>query len=260
MHPSTTPGRPDEAPPALTARGLTKTFGTGEAAVHALRGVDVTIRPGSFTAVMGPSGSGKSTLLHLLAGLDTPTAGRVRVGGTDLTGLGDTALTLLRRDRLGFVFQTFNLLPMYTTAQNITLPVDLAGARVDRDLFDRLVDVLGLAGRLHHRPAQLSGGQQQRVAIARALITAPELVLADEPTGNLDSRSGAQVLELLRLAVREMGGTVLMVTHDPTAASYADRVLLLADGLLAGEIQAPTPGAVLEALASLDTTVSGVRR
>ncbi|TNM70212.1 ABC transporter ATP-binding protein [Streptomyces sp. NP160] len=255
---STAPAAPPAGTPAATAVGLTKTYGRGPAAVHALRGVDVSFGRGAFTAIMGPSGSGKSTLLHLLAGLDTATSGRVLLGETDLTELGDTALTLLRRQRLGFVFQQFNLLPVLTAEQNITLPLELGGrggARLDREWMADLVDVLGLRERLSHRPSELSGGQQQRVAIARALITKPELVLADEPTGNLDSRSGAEVLEFLRRSVRELGRTVVMVTHDAVAASYADRVVLLADGRLAGEVTDPTPEAVASALDALRTSL-----
>ncbi|HMO10066.1 MAG TPA: ABC transporter ATP-binding protein [Actinotalea sp.] len=243
------------APPAIRARGLTKVYGTGEAAVHALRGVDVDVAAGAFTAIMGPSGSGKSTLLHLLAGLDGASAGQVWLADTELTSLGDTALTRLRRDRVGFVFQQFNLLPMFTAEQNITLPVEIAGRRVERGWFDTLAVTLGLTDRLDHRPSELSGGQQQRVAIARALIGRPEVVFADEPTGNLDSRSGAQVLSFLRTSVRELGRTVVMVTHDPSAAAYADRVLLIADGRIAGDITDPTPESVLaglDALRSLD--------
>ncbi|EYR62511.1 ABC transporter ATP-binding protein [Actinotalea ferrariae CF5-4] len=235
----------------MRARSLTKVYGTGEAAVRALDGVDVDVARGAFTAIMGPSGSGKSTLMHLLAGLDTATSGTVHLGPTELTGLGDRDLTHLRRDRIGFVFQSFNLLPMFTAEQNVLLPLELAGARVDQDWVDTLVDVLGLRDRLTHRPAELSGGQQQRVAIARALVHRPEVVFADEPTGNLDSRAGAQVLSFLRRSVRELGSTVIMVTHDPTAAAYADRVVLLADGRIAGDISDPTPDAVLASLDAL---------
>ena len=246
-------------PPAVRAAGLTKVYGRGEAAVRALDDVDVAFRAGEFTAIMGPSGSGKSTLMHCLAGLDAITGGEVWLGETALGGLGDDALTLLRRERVGFVFQSFNLLPMLTARQNIALPAELAGAAVDQARLDQLVHVLGLGQRLDHRPSQLSGGQQQRVAIARALVTRPEVVFADEPTGNLDSRSGAQVLDLLRRSVRELGHTVVMVTHDPAAASYADRVVLLADGRLAGEVLDPTPERVLAALAALDGQPGGGR-
>jgi putative ABC transport system ATP-binding protein len=202
---------------------------------------------------MGPSGSGKSTLMHLLAGLDTATSGHAFIGDTEVTGLNDNALTQLRRDRVGFVFQSFNLLPMFTAEQNITLPVELANGKVDRAWFDTLVRTLGLEARLTHRPSELSGGQQQRVAIARALIAGPEVVFADEPTGNLDSRSGAEVLSFLRRSVRELGRTIIMVTHDPTAAAYADRVVLIADGRIAGDITDPTPESVLAGLDALRT-------
>ncbi len=239
--------------PAVHARGLSKVYGSGDAAVHALRGVDVAFASGEFTAIMGPSGSGKSTLMHLLAGLDSATGGQAFLGDTELTSLGDTALTLLRRERVGFVFQSFNLLPMFTALQNITLPCELAGTTPDRAWLDTLVDTLGLGDRLTHRPSEMSGGQQQRVAIARALITRPEVVFADEPTGNLDSRSGAEVLSFLRTSVRELGQTVVMVTHDPTAASYADSVVLLADGRIAGSIDSPTPESVLSGLDALRT-------
>jgi putative ABC transport system ATP-binding protein len=238
--------------PAVRARGLTKVYGRGEATVHALAGVDVDFASGAFTAIMGPSGSGKSTLMHVLAGLDAATSGSAFLGQTDVTTLGDDALTRLRRDRVGFVFQSFNLLPMFTAEQNILLPLELAGAPVG---------TLGLGARLTHRPSELSGGQQQRVAIARALIAKPEVVFADEPTGNLDSRSGAEVLSFLRRSVRELGRTIIMVTHDPTAAAYADRVVLLADGRIAGDIVDPTPEAVLtglDALRQLESTDSPV--
>lgn len=241
------------APPAVRARSLRKTYGSGEAAVHALDGVDVDFERGHFTAIMGPSGSGKSTLMHLLAGLDTASSGHAFIGETEVTGLNDNALTQLRRDRVGFVFQSFNLLPMFSAEQNITLPVELAGGKVDRAWLDTLVRTLGLEARLSHRPSQLSGGQQQRVAIARALIAGPEVVFADEPTGNLDSRSGAEVLSFLRRSVRELGRTIIMVTHDPTAAAYADRVVLIADGRIAGDIADPTPESVLAGLDALRT-------
>lgn len=234
--------------PAVSARGLTRAYGRGGAQVHALRGVDVDFAPGAFTAIMGPSGSGKSTLMHCLAGLDTPTSGSVRIGGTEITGLADTALTRLRRDRVGFVFQAFNLVPTLTAEQNIVLPLELAGRTPDRAWLDEITRTLGLADRLTHRPHELSGGQQQRVAVARALLTRPDVVFGDEPTGNLDSATSAEVLGLLRRSAREMGQTVIMVTHDPVAASAADRVVLLADGRLAGELVDPTVESVTAAL------------
>ncbi len=209
------------------------------------------IASGEFTAIMGPSGSGKSTLMHMLAGLDHPTSGDVWLAGTKITELPDKAVTLLRRDRVGFVFQGFNLLPMYTAKQNILLPLDLAGKKPDRAWFDQLVDLLGLGDRLTHLPSELSGGQQQRVAIARALITKPDVVFADEPTGNLDSRSGGQVLAFLRTSVRELGQTVIMVTHDAVAAAHASRVLLLGDGRIAGQITDPTTDAITTSLDAL---------
>jgi putative ABC transport system ATP-binding protein len=244
-------GAPQHREAAVRARGLTKVYGRGEAEVRALAGVDVDFASGEFTAIMGPSGSGKSTLMHVLAGLDAATSGSAFLGQTDVTTLDDDALTRLRRDRVGFVFQSFNLLPMFTAEQNILLPLELAGATADRAWFDTLVATLGLGARLSHRPSELSGGQQQSVAIARALIAKPEVVFADEPTGNLDSRSGAEVLSFLRRSVRELGRTIIMVTHDPTAAAYADRVVLLADGRIAGDIVDPTPEAVLAGLDAL---------
>src|SRR5215469_1133131 len=236
---------------AVRVDGIVKVYGTGEAAVRALDGDSVDFDAGRFTAIMGPSGSGKSTLMHCAAGLDTVDAGTVTVGGTLLTGLSDRALTRLRRERIGFVFQSFNLLPTLTAAQNIRLPLELAGRRPDRAWFDHVVEVLGLTDRLDHRPAQLSGGQQQRVACARALLSRPDVIFADEPTGNLDSRAGAGVLEFLRRCVRDFGQTVVMVTHDPNAAAHADRVVLLADGRLVGELAAPTADRVLDALRRL---------
>ncbi|BAL87838.1 putative ABC transporter ATP-binding protein [Actinoplanes missouriensis 431] len=215
---------------AVTATDLVKVYGTGRGAVRALDGVSATFTRGRFTAIMGPSGSGKSTFMHCLAGLDTVTSGRISIGGTEVTGLSDRALTAVRRDRIGFVFQAFNLLPQLTARQNITLPAELAGRAVDSDLFEHVVGVLGIGDRLGHRPPELSGGQQQRVALARALSTRPDVVFADEPTGNLDSKSGAEVLGFLRDSVHRLGQTVVMVTHDPEAAGYADRVLVLADG------------------------------
>jgi putative ABC transport system ATP-binding protein len=249
----TVPGEPPApvSSAAVRATGLTKVYGSGETAVRALAGVDVTFERGGFTAIMGPSGSGKSTLMHCLAGLDAATSGQVWLGGTELTRLRDDQLTRLRRERIGFVFQAFNLLPVLDARENIVLPMQLAGRRPDPTWFDAVVARLGLRERLRHRPSELSGGQQQRVAIARALLPRPDVVFADEPTGNLDSRSGAEVLDLLRSSVRETGQTVVMVTHDPTAASYADRVVLLADGRPAGEIEQPTAASVLEALRGL---------
>ncbi|WP_354530751.1 ABC transporter ATP-binding protein [Nakamurella sp. UYEF19] len=230
---------------------MSKVYGRGANEVRALDDVTVDFDRGTFTAVMGASGSGKSTLMHTLAGLDSVSAGRVFIGDLDLTTLTDNELTRVRRDRIGFVFQSFNLLPTLTARQNILLPVDLAGADIDEPRFDALVGSLGLTDRLGHRPSELSGGQQQRVAIARALITLPDVVFADEPTGALDSRTGAALLAYLRLCVREGGQSVVMVTHDPMAASYADRVVLLADGRLAGELHQPTADSVLAALRTL---------
>jgi putative ABC transport system ATP-binding protein len=236
---------------AARAVDVWKMYGSGEAQVVALRGVNVELERGQFTAIMGPSGSGKSTLMHCLAGLDTATSGQALLGGTDLTRQSDRVLTKVRRERIGFVFQSFNLLPQLTAEQNILLPLELAGRKVDRHLFAHLTESLGIVSRLSHRPSELSGGQQQRVAVARALVSRPEVVFADEPTGNLDSRSGAEVLLFLRNSVRELGQTVVMVTHDPGAAAYADRVVLLADGTVAGEIARPDPASVTEALQSL---------
>ena len=247
--PTTTPTRTRED--AVSAEGLRKTYGAGETAVHALAGVDVGFARGGFHAIMGPSGSGKSTLMHCLAGLDNATAGRVWLGDTELTALGDEQLTRLRRDRIGFVFQAFNLLPVLDARANIVLPLELAGRRPDPVELAAVVARLGLTDRLGHRPHELSGGQQQRVAVARALLPHPDVVFADEPTGNLDSRSGAEVLALLRSSVRETGQTVVMVTHDPAAAAYADRVVLLADGRLAGELHDPTADSVVDALRGL---------
>jgi putative ABC transport system ATP-binding protein len=233
---------------AVAAADLVKVYGSGDTAVHALDGVTAAFAAGEFTAIMGPSGSGKSTLMHCLAGLDTVTSGSARIGGTELSGLGDRALTRLRRDRVGFVFQSFNLLPTLTAEQNIRLPLELAGRAPDPDWWDTVIAATGLGSRLRHRPSELSGGQQQRVACARALITRPDVVFADEPTGNLDSRSGAEILSFLRTSVRELGQTVIIVTHDPVAASYADRVLFLADGRVSGQLAEPTPELVLDYL------------
>jgi putative ABC transport system ATP-binding protein len=237
--------------PAAHAIDLTKTYGTGEVAVRALDGVNVEFEGGRFTAVMGPSGSGKSTLMHCMAGLDTPSAGQTFVGDDEVGALDDTGLTQLRRDRIGFVFQSFNLVPTLTAAENITIAADLGGTRVDREWFETLVNQLRLADRLAHRPGELSGGQQQRVACARALIGRPELIFADEPTGNLDSNASAEVLEFLRRAVNEHGQSIVMVTHDPLAAAYADRVVFLADGKLVAELRSPTSDAVLEQMKRL---------
>jgi putative ABC transport system ATP-binding protein len=229
-----------------------KVYGGGDAEVRALDGVTAEFPAGRFTAIMGPSGSGKSTLMHCAAGLDTLSSGSAFIGGTELGALGDRQLTLLRRERIGFVFQAFNLLPTLTVAENITLPQDLAGTRADDDWVDALIDVVGLRDRLLHRPSELSGGQQQRVAVARALAGRPEVVFADEPTGNLDSRSGVEVLELLGRAVHGMGRTVVMVTHDPVAAAHADEVVFLADGRLVDRMAAPTAEKVLDRLKAFD--------
>ena len=238
---------------AARAVALTKVFGEGDAAVEALRGVTIEFARGEFTAIMGPSGSGKSTLLHCIAGLDAPTEGNVFIGDVDLTGLSEKQLTALRRDKVGFVFQAFNLVPTLTAAENITLPLDIAGRDVQRAWFDQVVDTIGLRDRLGHRPSQLSGGQQQRVAGARALVSRPEIVFADEPTGNLDSRSGAELLGFLREAVTTYGQTIVMVTHDANAASYSDRVVFLGDGLVVDEMREPTAERVLDRLKSLES-------
>jgi putative ABC transport system ATP-binding protein len=232
--------------PAARAIDLTKTYGEGDVVVRALDGVTVEFDRGGFTAVMGPSGSGKSTLMHCLAGLDVPTSGRTFVADEEIGLLDDAGLTRLRRDRIGFVFQSFNLVPTLTASENITLPADLAGAKVDRAWFGYLVEQLGIAGRLSHRPAEMSGGQQQRTACARALVRPPDLIFADEPTGNLDSNASAEVLAFLRGAVTEHGQSIVMVTHDPRAAAYADRVVFLADGKVVGELVSPTADSVLE--------------
>jgi len=238
--------------PAARAEGLRKIYGSGDAAVEALRGVSLDLVAGEWTAIMGPSGSGKSTLLHILAGLDTPTDGKVYIGDIDLTTLNDKQLTQLRRDRVGFVFQAFNLIPTLTAEENITLPLDIAGTDVDPAWFDTVVDTIGLRDRLKHRPSELSGGQQQRVAGARALVSRPEIVFADEPTGNLDSKSGAELLDFLRAAVDEHSQTIVMVTHDAHAAAHADRVVFLADGNIVHEIRTPTADAILDQIKSLE--------
>jgi putative ABC transport system ATP-binding protein len=231
---------------AARAEGLSKFYGTGDAAIPALDNVTVALAEGQFTAIMGPSGSGKSTLLHMLAGLDRPSSGEVYLGDTEITSLRDKALTLLRRDRIGFIFQSFNLLPTMTAAENIVLPIRIAGRKPDDHWVASIVETVGLTGRLSHRPSELSGGQQQRVAAARALASKPQIVFADEPTGALDSKSGAELLGFLRKAVTELGQTVVMVTHDPTAASYADRVIFLADGHVVDEMHAASADEVLD--------------
>ncbi|MFE6615244.1 ABC transporter ATP-binding protein [Amycolatopsis sp. NPDC057786] len=236
---------------ALTLESVSKVYGSGDGAVTALSGVTVEVRKGTFTAVMGPSGSGKSTFLHCAAGLDKPSSGRVLLGDTELSRLREKALTELRRTRIGFIFQAYNLLPSLNVLQNITLPTRLAGTKPDPQWLREIVEGVGIAKRLEHRPSELSGGQQQRVAIARALITRPEVVLADEPTGALDTRTARQVLDLLRSIVDGMGQTVLMVTHDPVAASAAHGVLFLADGKLAGHLPEPTPERVAERMTHL---------
>lgn len=239
---------------AAQAREVVKAYGSGETRVVALDRVDVEIAAGAFTAIMGPSGSGKSTLMHCLAGLDSVTSGKIWVGGTEITALKDKKLTRLRRDHIGFVFQAFNLLPTLTAAENITLPMDIAGRKPDREWLGQVVETVGLSDRLKHRPSQLSGGQQQRVAVARALVSRPDIIFGDEPTGNLDSRAGAEVLGFLRRSVDELAQTIVMVTHDPVAASYADRVLYLADGRIVDEMWRPTADAVLDRMKAFDTS------
>jgi putative ABC transport system ATP-binding protein len=236
---------------AARAVAATKRYGSGDTAVTALDAVSVEFRAREFTAIMGPSGSGKSTLMHTLAGLDSLTSGQVFIGETDMSRLDDKHLTRLRRDKLGFIFQAFNLVPTLTAIENITLPMSLAGRKPDQAWLDMVVETVGLGNRLSHRPSELSGGQQQRVAVARALASRPEIIFGDEPTGNLDSRSGAEILDFMRRAVRELGQTIVMVTHDPVAASYADRVVFLADGRIVDELSAPTPQRVLDRLTNL---------
>ncbi|MCZ4653348.1 ABC transporter ATP-binding protein [Gordonia amicalis] len=237
---------------AAGAENLSKRYGTGDTAVEALKSVSISFRAGEFTAIMGPSGSGKSTLMHCLAGLDVASDGRVFIGDTDLTALSDKAMTMLRRDRIGFVFQAFNLVPTLTAKENITLPVDIAGRAVDTEWFDAVTERLGITDRLSHLPSELSGGQQQRVACARALIGKPAIIFGDEPTGNLDSRSSGEVLSILRAATDEFGQTVVIVTHDPRAASYADRVVFLADGQIVQELARPSADDVFEVMKNLD--------
>ncbi|MFF3325427.1 ABC transporter ATP-binding protein [Streptomyces sp. NPDC002889] len=237
---------------AARATDLSKVYGQGETKVVALDRVSVDFRRAEFTAIMGPSGSGKSTLMHCVAGLDSFSSGSVRIGETELGSLKDKQLTQLRRDKIGFIFQAFNLLPTLTAQENITLPMDIAGRKPDQEWLRQVIDMVGLRDRLSHRPTQLSGGQQQRVAVARALASRPEIIFGDEPTGNLDSRSGAEVLGFLRNSVRELGQTVVMVTHDPVAASYADRVIFLADGRIVDEMLSPSADGVLDRMKDFD--------
>jgi putative ABC transport system ATP-binding protein len=237
---------------AAGAERLTKVYGEGETAVVALDEVSVGFDQGRFTAIMGPSGSGKSTLMHVCAGLDTATSGRVFIGDVDLSSLSDNALTRLRRDKVGFVFQAYNLVPTLSALENMTLPMDIAGRSPDQEWLDRVIDTVGLRDRLRNKPSQLSGGQQQRVAAARALVSRPDIVFADEPTGNLDSRAGAEVLSFLRSSVDDFGQTIVMVTHDPTAASYAQHVLFLADGRIVDTMDDPTAEGVLERMKGFD--------
>jgi putative ABC transport system ATP-binding protein len=247
-----TSASPDQVPSgalATAAAGVvdaTKVYGKGDSEVRALDGITISFEAGRFTAIMGPSGSGKSTLMHCLAGLDSLTSGAVYIGGTYLASLNDKQLTELRRTDVGFVFQAYNLVPTLTALENITLPLMLGGQKGDQQWIDRVIDAVGLRDRLKHRPSELSGGQQQRVAVARALATQPTIIFADEPTGNLDSRAGAEILDFMRLAVRELGQTIVMVTHDPVAASYADRVVFLADGRVVDEMADPTADSVLD--------------
>jgi putative ABC transport system ATP-binding protein len=249
-----TPGpRATPAGPAARAVDLVKTYGKSDAVVRALDGITVEFERGRFTAVMGPSGSGKSTLMHCMAGLDVATSGTVFVGEKEIGGLDDAGLTRLRRDNIGFVFQSFNLVPTLNAGENVTLPADLAGQKVDQAWFDFLVDQLGIRDRLSHRPNEMSGGQQQRVACARALIGRPDLIFADEPTGNLDSNSSGEMLAFLRRSVTEFGQSIVMVTHDPRGAAFADRVVFLADGRLVGELLSPTADSVLEQVKRLGT-------
>ncbi len=237
---------------AARAVGLSKDYGSGGTAVQALREVDVEIARGEFTAIMGPSGSGKSTLMHCMAGLDSATSGSVTIGDAELAGLSDNKMTALRRDRIGFVFQSFNLVPTLTALENITLPMDLAGKQVDQEWLDSVIDTLGIRDRLGHRPGELSGGQQQRVACARALASRPDIIFGDEPTGNLDSRSSAEVMGILRRSVDDLRQTVVIVTHDPRAAAYSDRVLFLADGRIVDEMRSPTEESVLDRMKNLE--------
>jgi putative ABC transport system ATP-binding protein len=237
---------------AARAQNVTKAYGEGETQILALNQISVDIERGVYTAIMGPSGSGKSTLMHCLAGLDSVTEGQVWIGDTEITGLREKKLTQLRRDNVGFIFQAFNLLPTLTASENITLPMDIAGRKPDKEWLDQVITTVGLADRLSHRPAQLSGGQQQRVAVARALASRPEIIFGDEPTGNLDSRAGAEVLGFLRRSVDDLGQTIVMVTHDPVAAAYADRIVFLADGKIVDEMTDPTADKVLDRMRGFD--------
>ncbi len=249
--PSPSSGAPGHAAWAASSESASKVYGSGDTEVRALRDVSVAFERSRMTAIMGPSGSGKSTLMHCMAGLDQLSGGHVWIGDTDLTTLSERQLTLLRRERIGFIFQAFNLIPTLSAIENITLPMDLAGQSPDQGWLDQVVDTVGLADRLKHRPNELSGGQQQRVAVARALASRPEIIFADEPTGNLDSRTGAEILDFMRRAVAELGQTIVMVTHDPVAASYADRVVFLADGRIVDDMTAPTPDSVLDRMRNL---------
>ncbi|MEU6681324.1 ABC transporter ATP-binding protein [Streptomyces sp. NPDC046853] len=249
---TTTPFAARTTAVAARATDLSKVYGQGETQVVALDHVSVDFGQGEFTAIMGPSGSGKSTLMHCVAGLDSFSGGSVRIGDTELSTLKDKQLTKLRRDKIGFIFQAFNLLPTLTALENITLPMDIAGRKPNKQWLEQVISMVGLAGRLSHRPTELSGGQQQRVAVARALASQPDIIFGDEPTGNLDSRSGAEVLGFLRNSVRELGQTVVMVTHDPVAAAYADRVIFLADGRIVDEMLNPTAEGVLDRMKDFD--------
>ncbi len=243
----------EDRKPAIAAVDVRKVYGSGETAVVALAGISLDVPQGQFAAVMGPSGSGKSTLMHCLAGLDSVTSGSIELDGTEITELSDNKLTQLRREQVGFIFQSFNLIPTLNALENIRLPMDIAGQRPDQTWLDTVIDTVGLRDRLTHRPSELSGGQQQRVAAARALASRPTIIFADEPTGNLDSKSGGEVLGFLRKSVDELGQTIVMVTHEAIAASYADRVIFLADGFLVDELFEPTPERVFDRMKSLDT-------
>ena len=250
MTTTTSPSSPAATTTAAHTENITKVYGAGDTLVTALDNVSVSFERSKFTAIMGPSGSGKSTLMHCVAGLDTIDSGRIFIGDIDLSGLNDKQLTRLRRDTIGFVFQAFNLVPTLTALENITLPMDLAGRAPDKEWLDTIVATVGLGDRLSHRPSELSGGQQQRVAVARALASQPAIIFADEPTGNLDSRSGSEILEFMRAAVDKFAQTIVMVTHDPVAASYADRVLFLVDGKVVDDLQSPTTDSVIDRMKS----------